>query len=163
MPVYICLGSNLGDRKTNIDNAISGLESRGVSILKKSSIYETEPVGMMAQPLFYNMCAEAETGLEPAALLAAAKEVERALGRGKGVKWGPRIIDIDILFYDNIILDGKDLKIPHPELENRKFVLVPMAEIAENFVHPVYNISIKEMLKKKVFREKVIKLSGNRG
>jgi dihydroneopterin aldolase/2-amino-4-hydroxy-6-hydroxymethyldihydropteridine diphosphokinase len=155
---YLCLGSNLGDRKSNIKRALEEIGKSGINIVRKSSLYETEPTGIKAQPLFFNLCAEAETALAPRALLAAVKSVEASLGRQKTMKWGPRIIDIDILFYDNIILKDEGLVIPHPEIENRKFVLVPMSEIAADFVHPALKITIKELSGKKDFAEKVKRL-----
>jgi len=158
MPIYLCLGSNLGDRKLNISRAVKELENSGLKILKRSPLYETEPVGIKAQPMFINMCLEAGTPLDPEALLNVIKQVETKIGREKGEKWGPRIIDIDILFYNNIIIHGENLTIPHPEIINRKFVLDPMNEIAPGFVHPEYNLTIKELLEKKDFIEKTRKL-----
>jgi 2-amino-4-hydroxy-6-hydroxymethyldihydropteridine diphosphokinase len=155
---YLCLGSNLGDRKKNIQKALDGMAAAGVNVITKSSMYETEPVGFKLQPLFYNICVEAGTSLEPAAFLRAMQELEVKTGRKKGDKWGPRIIDIDILFYNNIIIYSTDLVIPHPEIQNRKFVLAPMAEIAAGFVHPGFNLSMKEMLERGNFEEKVKRL-----
>lgn len=155
---YLCLGSNLGDRKINITKALEGLSACGIKVTKRSAMYETEPVGFKLQPLFYNLCVEAETELEPAALLRVLQELEHKTGRKKSEKWGPRIIDIDILFYNNIIIYSTDLVIPHPETQNRKFVLEPMAEIAADFVHPGYNLKLKEMLEMGNFPEKVKRL-----
>ena len=155
---YLCLGSNLGDRNKNISKALQLLEQAGVKTLKKSAMYETEPVGFKLQPLFYNICIESETTLEPAALLKLLQETEVKTGRKKSVKWGPRIIDIDILFYDNIILYTPDLVIPHAEIQNRKFVLAPLAEIAGTLVHPGFNLTIQEMLDKGNFEEKIRRL-----
>jgi dihydroneopterin aldolase / 2-amino-4-hydroxy-6-hydroxymethyldihydropteridine diphosphokinase len=155
---YLCLGSNLGDRKQNIKKALGLLAERGIRVIKTSSMYETEPVGFKLQPLFYNICVETETNIEPDGLLGVLQEIEVKTGRKKAEKWGPRIIDIDILFYNNIIIYGADLVIPHPEIQNRKFVLAPMAEIAGSFVHPGYNLTIKEMLDTGNFAEKVKRL-----
>lgn len=155
---YLCLGSNLGDRKKNIQKALELLAERGIKLVSRSSIYETEPVGFKMQPLFYNICIETETSLEPDALLAELQEIELKSGRKKSEKWGPRIIDIDILFYNNIIINSAKLVIPHPEVQNRKFVLAPMVEIAGSYVHPGFNLTIKELLERGNFEEKVKRL-----
>ncbi len=156
--IYLSLGSNIGDRKKNIAEAIDSLEKAGIRIKKKSALYETEPVGIKEQENFYNMCLAAETELEPEDLLKKIKEIEAKIGRLPSQRWGPRIIDIDILFYNNIIFENEDLKIPHPEILNRKFVLIPMAEIAGDYVHPVINSKIKDILKNSNLIEKVIKI-----
>jgi 2-amino-4-hydroxy-6-hydroxymethyldihydropteridine diphosphokinase len=156
--IYLCLGSNLGDRKLNIKKAFDGLITCGIKVSAQSSVYETEPVGFKIQPLFYNICVEADTDIEPVPLLRILQEVESKTGRKKGEKWGPRIIDIDILFYNNIIIYSPELVIPHPEIQNRKFVLAPMSEIAGGLIHPGYNITINEMLEKGNFTEKVKRL-----
>ena len=156
--IYLSLGSNMGDRKKNIAEAIDSLEAAGIKIKKKSAVYETEPVGVKEQEYFYNICLAAKTELDPEDLLKKIKEIEAKNGRLSSARWGPRIIDIDILFYNNIIFDNNDLKIPHREILNRKFVLVPMAEIAGNYVHPVIKSKIKDILKNSNLTEKVIKI-----
>jgi 2-amino-4-hydroxy-6-hydroxymethyldihydropteridine diphosphokinase len=114
---------------------------------KLSPIYETGPVGNKNQPWFLNCCAEFNTTEKPEEILKSCQEVERELGRTKGEKWGPRVIDVDILFYGGFILDEPNLKIPHPEIANRRFVLEPLAEIAPDFIHPILKENIKEMLR----------------
>jgi 2-amino-4-hydroxy-6-hydroxymethyldihydropteridine diphosphokinase len=123
------LGANLGDREAALRSALAGLEAAGVRIVRRSSVYETEPVGVTEQPWFLNMVVEAETDLSPEALLAAAHDVEASLGRTRALRWGPRTIDVDILLYgDETIATGR-LIIPHPALMSRRFVLEPLAEL----------------------------------
>jgi 2-amino-4-hydroxy-6-hydroxymethyldihydropteridine diphosphokinase len=125
------LGSNIGDGPANIVTALRLLEERGaIELAAVSSIYKTRPWGYLAQPPFANACALARTKLDPAALLAAVKKLEADMGRKKTIRWGPRLIDIDILFYGDAPLSTPDLVLPHKELFNRAFVLVPLAEIA---------------------------------
>lgn len=125
------LGSNIGDKPANIRRALALLEARkAVEIVAVSSIYRTAPWGYLDQDAFANACALARTRLSPAALLAEAKAIEAEMGREKTVRWGPRLIDIDILFYGDLPLAEPDLILPHKELFNRAFVLVPLAEIA---------------------------------
>ena len=144
---YLSLGSNLGDREANITSALTmlGQEAR---ILKVSSLYETEPVGYKEQPWFLNCVCALETDLSPQALLEFVKAIETKLGRKPTLRFGPRPIDIDILFYDGLILDSPDLVIPHPRLAERAFVLVPLKEIAPNLVHPLSGLTIEELLKR---------------
>jgi len=127
------LGSNIGDRPANIRTALALIESRGVARLTVvSSIYKTPPWGYLEQENFANACALAKTTLAPETLLAAVKAIETDMGRRETVRWGPRLIDIDILFYGNEPLKTEDLVLPHKELFNRAFVLIPLAEIAPN-------------------------------
>lgn len=144
---YLSLGSNLGDREANIKSALKmlGQEAR---ILKVSSLYETEPVGYKDQPWFLNLVCSLETDLSPQALLELAKTIEKNLGRKPTHRFGPRPIDIDILFYDDLILDSPDLVIPHPRLIERAFVLVPLKEITTNLVHPLSGLTIEELLER---------------
>lgn len=125
------LGSNIGDKPANIKKALALIESRGLArLIAVSSIYKTPPWGYLEQENFANACALAKTTLSPEALLAAVKAIETDMGRQETVRWGPRLIDIDILFYGNEPLKTDDLVLPHKELFNRAFVLVPLAEIA---------------------------------
>jgi 2-amino-4-hydroxy-6-hydroxymethyldihydropteridine diphosphokinase len=144
---YLGLGSNLGEREANIASALKmlGQEAR---IVKVSSLYETEPVGYKDQPWFLNCVCSVETDLSPQALLKLAKTIEKNLGRKPTHRFGPRLIDIDILFYDDLILDSPDLTIPHPRLMERAFVLVPLKEIAPDLVHPLSVLTIKELLER---------------
>ena len=119
---WLALGSNLGDRDRYLRDARAALEARGIRILRASSIDETNPVGVVDQPRFLNQVLEVETELEPSALLHALKQIERRIGRTPGPRWGPREIDIDILTYEDRVVDEPDLKVPHPELERRPFL-----------------------------------------
>lgn len=141
---YLCLGSNLGAREKNLTWALS-LLSQEVNLKKVSSIYETEPVGYKEQPLFLNLVCRITTNLNPGGLLRLAKTIESKMGRIPSFPNSPRLIDIDILFYDNKIIKTKDLTIPHPRLPDRAFVLVPLAEIAPELVHPELGKSITEL------------------
>jgi len=143
--VYLGLGSNLGDRKQNLSEALELLAEHAV-VEKVSSIYETEPVGYKEQPLFLNAVCRVSTELRPGQLLKLAKKIEARLGRTESFVNAPRPIDIDILFYDNEVLDSKELTVPHPRLVERAFVLVPLAEIAPELVHPVSGKTVKESL-----------------
>jgi 2-amino-4-hydroxy-6-hydroxymethyldihydropteridine diphosphokinase len=143
--VYIALGTNLGDRLANLRAAIESLPPN-VTVLAQSHIYETPPWGYEDQPAFLNMVLKAETMLEPEPLLSYLKQIEEELGREKSVRWGPRLIDLDILFYNDLVVDSSPLVIPHPRLHERGFVLVPMADIAPGFTHPVLARSVEELL-----------------
>ena len=143
--VYIALGTNLGERLNNLLAAIEAMAPE-VSVLAESHIYETPPWGYEDQPAFLNMVVKAETGLEPEALLNFLKQLEVELGREQNFRWGPRLIDLDILFYDDLILDTPPLVIPHPRLHERAFVLVPLADVAPDLTHPVFQRSVNDLL-----------------
>jgi 2-amino-4-hydroxy-6-hydroxymethyldihydropteridine diphosphokinase len=132
---YLCLGSNLGNREENLCQALA-LLSRKVNLEKISSIYETAPVGYKDQPLFLNLVCRITTDLPPDELLYLAKDVEAAIGRIPSFPNAPRTIDIDILLYGNKIMETQNLSIPHPRLQDRAFVLVPLAEIGPDLIHP---------------------------
>ncbi len=146
--VYIGIGSNLGNRQENCLRAIELLQKKGIIVTKCSSLYETEPWGVKDQPLFINMAIEIETGLKPKVLLKILKDVEKEVGRKESLKWGPRIIDLDILLIDNIVLNEDNLKIPHPLMHKREFVLRPLCEIAPDIKHPLLKLSIYELIQK---------------
>jgi GTP cyclohydrolase-4 len=143
--VYLGLGSNLGDRKHNLAQALE-LMSKHLVVEQVSSIYETEPVGYKDQPLFLNAACRISTGLNPEKLLRLAKKIEAKLGRTPGFPNAPRPIDIDILFYGDEVFNDKELTIPHPHLAERAFVLVPLAEIAPDLVHPENRKPVKKLL-----------------
>ncbi|GAB4424089.1 MAG: 2-amino-4-hydroxy-6-hydroxymethyldihydropteridine diphosphokinase [Anaerolineales bacterium] len=143
----IALGTNLGERLDNLRGAIQAL-APDVNVLAESHVYETPPWGYADQPTFLNMVVKAETGLEPDALLKHLKQIEAALGREKSVRWGPRLIDLDILFYDDLVIDTPPLVIPHPRLHERGFVLVPLADVGAEVVHPVLGEFVWELLLK---------------
>jgi 2-amino-4-hydroxy-6-hydroxymethyldihydropteridine diphosphokinase len=144
--VHIGIGSNLGNRQENCLEAIRRLKQSGLSVLKRSSMIETEPWGVTDQPHFINMAIETETDLGPDELLLLLKNIEKTMGREETAHWGPRVIDLDILFYDDRIIDSADLKIPHPHLHERDFVLRPLREIAPEKIHPVLKKTICELM-----------------
>jgi 2-amino-4-hydroxy-6-hydroxymethyldihydropteridine diphosphokinase len=143
--VYIGIGSNLGDREKNCTRSIDLLEKRGIVIRQRSSLYETIPWGLRDQPLFLNMVIRVETQLKPQELLEVLKNVEIEVGREKSCRWGPRAIDLDILLYEDIILNDATLIIPHPYLHKREFVLAPLCEIASDVKHPVLQLTMHEI------------------
>ncbi len=147
---YISLGSNLGDRAENIKKAIEILKAEEkIKVKKESSIYETEPIGGPLQGFFLNKVIEIETSFTPLHLINFLKETEKKLGREKREKWGPRFIDLDILFFNDLILKDVDLEIPHPRLTERKFVLVPLAEISPELCYPGSGKKIKKILEER--------------
>ncbi len=145
--VFLGIGSNRGNRAKQCARALELLQEYGVKIIARSSIYKTEPWGRREQPWFLNMVVEAETDHAPHALLAHVKKIESKLGRTETVRWGPREIDIDILLYDDIIVQDHDLVIPHPLMHKREFVLRPLAEIAPHQMHPVVMKNMKDLLR----------------
>jgi len=144
--VYLLLGSNLGDSKTVLKSALLLIEEEIGKIVKLSASYRTAPWGVTDQPDYLNQVAKVETALSAHDTLRGVLEIEKWLGRIRKEKWEARIIDIDILYFDNCIINEPDLKIPHPLLHLRKFVLVPLNEIAPDFVHPGFNTSNSHLL-----------------
>lgn len=144
---YIGIGSNLGDKLDSCEKAISKiLNVESHRLLAKSSFFKTEPVGYVSQDWFVNVVIKIETELEPLELLRTLKTIEAQLGRAKTIRWGPRTIDLDILFFDDIQIQTEELKVPHPLIQDRKFVLVPLAEIDRQLIHPVLKKTIQELI-----------------
>jgi len=143
--VFLGLGTNLGDREANLLSAIFAMPPF-VVVLEKSSVYETPPWGYEEQPDFLNQVIKGETELGEYDLLYTLKGIEAELGREPTFRYGPRLIDIDILFYDDLVLQTKKLSIPHPRLHDRAFVLVPLAEIAPGLIHPALGESVQSLL-----------------
>lgn len=160
---YLGLGSNLGSRRDNLAAAVAALDAaERVVVVEHSAVYETEPWGFREQPLFLNCAVGIDTLLSPAQLLTLCKEIEQRLGRRPGRRFGPRVVDLDILLYGNqtVKLETPDLTIPHPRLHQRAFALLPLAEIAGNVLHPVLGRTIGELAAAVEGREGVIIQAG---
>lgn len=149
MKATIGLGSNLGDREANLRQALEHLaQTPETAVVRASSLYDTEPVGVEEQPHFLNAVAQLETQLTPQQLLWNLKLIERRLGRVRSQRWGPRTLDLDLLLYEDLVLDEDDLQIPHPELAKRSFVLVPLVELDPLLVHPATGETMLALLQK---------------
>ncbi len=157
MQVYLGLGSNLGDRQANLARALKLLGER-LHIELVSSLYETEPVGYAEQPLFLNAICHAQTELGPMQLLSLVKGIEASMGRVPSFPNAPRSIDIDIIFYGDLIMETPELTIPHPRLEDRAFVLIPLLEVAPDLRHPVSGEHIKDLVARVSGKEGVKKI-----
>jgi 2-amino-4-hydroxy-6-hydroxymethyldihydropteridine diphosphokinase len=145
--VYVLLGTNLGDKAENLNTAINYIEEAGFVIIKKSSVYDSSPWGFNHPESFYNQAVCFEIELQPELILSMLLNIEKLMGRERsGENYEARIIDLDILFYDNQIIQSTSLVIPHPLLHLRRFTLVPLCEIAPSFIHPVFNETIQELL-----------------
>ena len=144
---YIGVGSNLGDKIHHCEKAISAiLKIDRHKLLAKSSLFKTQPIGYTSQGWFVNGVIKIETDLEAPELLRTLKTIESQLGRTKTFRWGPRTIDLDILFFDDNEIHTEELQIPHPLIQDRQFVLIPMAEIDRNLIHPVFKKTVQELL-----------------
>ena len=143
---YLSLGSNLRDREQHLGSAIERLESSGIRVIRRSSVYETEPQELRSQPWFLNMVVEVESALFPMQLLHAIQKIEKQLGRKRLVAKGPRTIDIDILLFGGFVVSTSALEIPHPRFPQRRFVLEPLAELAPDLRHPISHKTVREML-----------------
>jgi 2-amino-4-hydroxy-6-hydroxymethyldihydropteridine diphosphokinase len=154
-PVFLGLGSNLGDRERNLGRGLQLLEGRGFAVTARSSLYETEPVGGPPQGPYLNQVVRGETDLGPEALLAACLQIEAELGRVRRERFGPRILDLDILLYGDLVQEAPKLEIPHPRLHERLFVLVPLAEIGPDVVHPRLGLAIADLRARSADRSSV--------
>jgi 2-amino-4-hydroxy-6-hydroxymethyldihydropteridine diphosphokinase len=143
---YLSAGSNLGNRLENLQQGISHLQAAGISVTKISSYYETEPIGFLDQPWFLNLALEVDTCLTPHQLLACCSRIEAQQGRARSFPNGPRILDLDILLYEDSVIDDPLLVIPHPGMAGRRFVLQPLAQIAPDRVHPTLKTTIRSLL-----------------
>ena len=146
--VYLSLGSNVGEREVNLHAAIAALPAAGVRVLQVSSFYETEPVDYLEQAWFLNCVVEGETEATAEKLLRSLREIEARMGSKKLVAKGPRLIDMDILLYGQEKIDTPELQVPHPRMHLRRFVLVPLAEVAPQVVHPTLKLTAAQMLER---------------
>jgi 2-amino-4-hydroxy-6-hydroxymethyldihydropteridine diphosphokinase len=153
--VYISLGSNLGHRAAMLARAVAALDSVGIRVARLSPLYITEPVGAPGQAWFLNAVVEAETSLQPLQLLHALLKIERELGRRRITPHGPRTIDLDLLFYGSAVIRSRELEVPHPRLAERRFVLLPLAQIAPEFHHPTLHKSVTQLLSETPDRSEV--------
>lgn len=159
--IALALGSNLGDRQQNLDDALAAL-AVCVEVAKRSPLYETAPQYVEDQPEFLNMAATGHTALSPAALLDEVKRIETALGRRPSVRFGPRLIDIDIIFFGDTVLDSERLTLPHPRLRERSFVLKPLADICPAWVDPVTGQTVRQLLNALASSDDIVLYDQNR-
>lgn len=143
---YLLLGTNLGDRAENLNTAILFIETEVGQVFAKSSVYETAAWGKTDQPGFLNCAVGVRSKFEPLELLKMLLDIEQKMGRVRLERWGERLIDIDIIFYDDVVFSDENLQLPHPEMHKRRFVLEPLNEIAENFIHPIFKEKVSSIL-----------------
>lgn len=156
--VFLSLGSNLGERRSHIERGIAALEEGGFTVVRRSSLYETEPVDLVDQPWFLNTVIAGETDLAPQDLLALCQRIEEQAGRERTVRFGPRVLDIDILLYKGQVIDEQNLEIPHPRMYRRRFVLIPLLEIAPRIKDPNRRVRFADILTGLDEKKKVKKL-----
>lgn len=158
MKVYLSIGSNLGSKLDNISKAIKKLnEILYTEVIQTSCVYETEPIGNFNQPVFYNIAVEIETGLSPLELLSEIKKIELQLGRTVQERWGPRVIDIDIILYDDVCWSDEQLVLPHTEFRNRRFVLQPLLDLNSQITDPITGKTVEELLSSPEVKGNVVK------
>ncbi|MDH5368271.1 MAG: 2-amino-4-hydroxy-6-hydroxymethyldihydropteridine diphosphokinase [Cyclobacteriaceae bacterium] len=157
--IFLLLGSNLGDKLSHLSQAISKIEEQIGKVEKVSSIYETAAWGKTNQPSFYNQVIKISTSLKPLQILKIVLQIEYEIGRKRFEKWGARIIDIDLLYYQNEVFTNQELTIPHPQIQNRKFTLIPLCEIAQEFIHPTLKVTQQQLLEQCDDILEVIKLN----
>jgi 2-amino-4-hydroxy-6-hydroxymethyldihydropteridine diphosphokinase len=155
---YLSLGSNLGDRRRYLEQAVEELQAAGLEVIRVSSFYQTEPVGGVAQDWFLNCAVQGETELPPLALLRRLQEIEGKLGRRREMAGGPRTVDLDLLLYEDQVMNSPELALPHPRLAERRFVLEPLSEIAPQARHPLSGRTMAELLAALPDRSRVEKL-----
>ncbi len=143
---YLLLGTNLGDRAKHLEAARTGLARTAGTLVGLSAVYETAAWGITEQPDFWNQVVLLETDLPPEALLATVLAIEQSLGRTRDLRYGARTLDVDILYYNDKIIESPSLSVPHPQIANRRFTLAPLAEIAPNFVHPILKLTQRQLL-----------------
>lgn len=158
--VYLSLGSNVGDREANLRAGITALSGAGVRVTRVSTFYETEPVDYLKQAWFVNCVVEGMTEVAPLELLGNLREIETRLGSKKVVAKGPRLLDMDILLYGAVVIDTADLQVPHPRMHLRKFVLVPLVEIAPGVVHPKLGMTAVQLLERTEDQSQVRRMDG---
>ena len=159
--IYLLLGSNVGDKQANISKAAARLSERVGTVINASAYYVSEPWGVKDQDEFLNQALELDTDLDVRTLMSICKEIEQELEREHIEKWGPRTIDIDIIFYNRDVVHEEGLKVPHPAMSVRKFVLEPLVEINKDFIHPILNYSLAELLEECSDQCKVSKFKSN--
>lgn len=145
-PVFLLLGANLGEREVTLKQAVELISKQIAPVTAQSHLYETAPWGVIDQPAFLNQVIKIETELSPIKVLDQTLKIEKQLGRERRLRWGARIIDIDILYYADLVLADSDLYLPHPRMHERRFTLIPLAEIAADFVHPILKKTNQELL-----------------
>ncbi len=155
--IFLSIGTNIGNKLQNIRQCINLLKINNINIVKNSAIFKTEPIGNIEQDDFYNIVLKCNCDYKPRELLDLVKKIEKQMGRKKTIHWGPRIIDIDILIYNDIIIKQKDLTIPHKEIINRLFVLKLIEEI-EDIILPNLNMKVSEVIMQKKFKQKIEKV-----